>query len=115
MLPFHSLYIDEFESLVMAVAQVQKINNEYFPPLRSSPCRLNRIVKYFKGVNEFQELQNPQSKLTIMLKSSFLSSQTYHKADESESQYNSSAVNGNDESMSESSKHVSVGTNNTIF
>ena len=32
-LPFRNLYIDEYESLIMAVAKVQKINNEYVPPL----------------------------------------------------------------------------------
>ena len=33
-LPFKNLYIDEYESLVMAVARIQKINHEYKPPLR---------------------------------------------------------------------------------
>lgn len=37
-LPFRGLYIDEFESLVMAVAKVQKINGEYVPPLANRHC-----------------------------------------------------------------------------
>ena len=52
-LPFSALYIDEFESLVLAVAKVQKINDEYQPPLRQKTCHLRRIVKYFKGIDEF--------------------------------------------------------------
>ncbi len=58
-IPFRSLYIDEFESLVLAVARVQKLNQEYVPPLSQRPCALNRIVKYFKALDEFRELQNP--------------------------------------------------------
>ena len=55
-LPFRGLYIDEFESLVMAVAKVQKINNEYHPPLYTRKCDLRRLVKYFKGIDEFADL-----------------------------------------------------------
>lgn len=53
MLPFRHLYIDEFESLVMAVAKIQKIDNEYQPSLRNNSSDLHRIIKYFKGVDEF--------------------------------------------------------------
>ena len=55
-LPFRSLYIDEFESLVMAVTRIQKINNEYVPALSQRPCSLHRIVRYFKGIDEFNSL-----------------------------------------------------------
>ena len=82
-MPFSTLYIDEFESLVMAVTKVQKIDDEYMPPLRSRNCPLSRIVKYFKGVASFAELQNPQSRLYNMLKSVFLSSKTYKNAEQS--------------------------------
>ena len=59
-LPFQSLFIDEFESLLMAVAQVQKINDEYQPNLRGQHSQLRRLVKYFKS---FKILQMPgQSK-----------------------------------------------------
>ena len=37
-LPFQMLYIDEFESLVMAVARVSKKNEQYYPPLHKNPC-----------------------------------------------------------------------------
>lgn len=39
-LPFNSLFIDEYESLVMAVARVQKINHEYEPALTSRTAQL---------------------------------------------------------------------------
>ena len=76
-MPFKNLYIDEYESLVMAIAKVQKINNEYVPPLVNQHSQLRRIVKYFKSIDEFQQLQDPNSKLNQLFKSSFLSSLTY--------------------------------------
>lgn len=39
-LPFQGLFIDEYESLLMAVAKVQKINHVYEPPLASRRCQL---------------------------------------------------------------------------
>ena len=73
-LPFKKLYIDEFEQVMMAAARVQKINQQYEPPLWAHNCKLRRIVKYFKSVdNDWKELGNPHSKLYNMLKSTFLS------------------------------------------
>ena len=73
-LPFKRLYIDEFEQVMMAAARIQKINQQYEPPLWAHSCKLRRLVKYFKSVdNDWKELGNPQSKLYNMLKSTFLS------------------------------------------
>lgn len=109
-LPFKSLFIDEFESLVLAVAKVSKVNNEYVPPLSKSPCQLRRIVKYFKAVDEFQELQDPNSKLNALLKSSFLSSLTY-AGDEQESESDLC----NSLNSTPSNLDASMNTNNTLF
>lgn len=32
-LPFHNLTVDQFESIVMSMCKIQKIDNEYVPPL----------------------------------------------------------------------------------
>ena len=58
-LPFRSLFIDEFEQLVMAAARVQKINQQYEPPLWARNCKLRRLVKYFKSIDEWSELASP--------------------------------------------------------
>ena len=115
MLPFSHLYIDEFESLVMAVAQIQKINNEYQPTLRSQPCRFSRIVKYFKAIDEFKGLQNPQSRLSAILKSSFLSSQTYHSQKQQNDEVLSFTADYDEESKCESVKSSSVRSTNTFY
>ena len=72
-LPFESLFIDDFERLVMTVAKVKKVNGIYEPRLSKSYCELRRIVKYFKTYDHWTELQNPQSSLCQLLKSLFLS------------------------------------------
>jgi len=59
--------------MVMAVAKVQKINHEYHPPLNTRSSQLRRIVKYFKGIDEFNSLKDSQSKLCNIFKSAFLS------------------------------------------
>ena len=63
-LPFASLYIDDFEQLVMAVAKVKKVNGVYQPELAYSSCQLRRIVKYFKGIDDkWSDLRNSQSNI----------------------------------------------------
>ena len=117
MLPFRHLYIDEFESLVMAVAQIQKINNEYQPTLRSQPCRFSRIVKYFKSIDEFKALQHAQSRLSIILRSSFLSSQTYHRQEKDELLSFAATDDDNEEYKSGGSSRPSSasGASNTLY
>ena len=76
-LPFKSLYIDEYESLVLAVVKARKVNEEYVPPLNHSASSLSRIVRYFKGIEEFSTIQNPQSRMLTLFKSAFLAAKTY--------------------------------------
>lgn len=61
----------------MAAAKVQKINQVYEPPLAARSTLLYRLVRYFKSVDGWTDLQNPESRLTNLLKSIFLSSKTY--------------------------------------
>lgn len=55
-LPFKSLFIDEYENIVLAAACIQKINKQYEPPLLARRCKLRRLVKYFKNIEEWSTL-----------------------------------------------------------
>lgn len=48
----------------MAAAKVQKVNNAYEPALNISPTQFHRLVKYFKAVDGWSDLQNRESRLS---------------------------------------------------
>lgn len=58
MLPFHSLSVEQFESLFLSACKVQKINDEYVPPLPQADLYNRRVVKYFKKVRGFEDLSD---------------------------------------------------------
>ena len=77
MLPFHNLSIDQFESLFMKAGKIQKIDDEYVPPLPQADLYLRRVVKYFKKVRGFEALKDKDSPLCSILKSKLISFQTF--------------------------------------
>ena len=89
MLPFHSLSVDQFESLFMGACKVNKVDDEYVPPLTQTDLYLRRVVKYFKKVKGFQSLADSESPLNTILKSKLISHQTFATSQVSKQPYDS--------------------------
>ena len=99
----------------MAVAQIQKIDDQYWPAPSRKSCQLRRVVKYFKGIEDFKELQDSQSRLCNLFKSSFLSAQTYSSGQDEDNLFDADLSQHSSSSSQANRLHASVLTNNTLF
>ena len=113
-LPFNALFIDEFEQIVMAAARIQKLNQQYEPPLHTRNLSLRRLVKYFKGIDEWSTIKNPSSSLHRMLRSKFLSAETFFVGGMADFESHQQQLNMSMSSVGSSVLNQSVTSNGSV-